>query len=544
MGNNHNLKGNTEKPPGFQISAKPILEGDEPSSEIAGKYASASGDHTARGEIGELPRSYGENVIFLVAQEPLRLFTYWDLDIGSHPGGPAVIRCIQSASGKLELEFEVPFEIRNWYIPVGQSGISYFVEIGFYRNGEWNLLGRSQQATTPRSQVSSDENFSFATLPLDTAFSALLASLPPQVRNHPDLMRHLANIQRAQSGVAVSRASVPSINEEAFRLLKSILGDQLMLNMLAASQDSASLSSAIHARLSEMLSSESSSEMLARFQALSGESSLFSGVVKFESLSSETLSSWTESLLSWTYAARHAAASEWLTSWGVAAAGAESSGIGAASSWFEIFASSWAQAAESASSSGSLSSWNLTENQAALTSWFQAALSSWATAAQSSWTGAELSSWSGSESSSWSEARLSSWFSESMTSWTAESLSSWTKQLLSNWENSESGSWSAAASGSAREFYMHVNAELIFYGGTHPDAKVTIDGKPVELGKDGTFHYHFVFPDGTYDIPIVAVSPDGIETRKAILHFERSTAREGKVDSTGQPPLAAPMGKK
>ena len=111
-------------------------------------------------------------------------------------------------------------------------------------------------------------------------------------------------------------------------------------------------------------------------------------------------------------------------------------------------------------------------------------------------------------------------------------------------------SWGPGASWSAqpfsrptqRGFFMHVNAELIFYGGTQPDAKVTIDGQEIALRPDGSFHYHFVFPDGAYEIPIVATSPDGQETRRAVLRFERVTAREGDVSATAQPLMQRPMG--
>jgi hypothetical protein len=97
----------------------------------------------------------------------------------------------------------------------------------------------------------------------------------------------------------------------------------------------------------------------------------------------------------------------------------------------------------------------------------------------------------------------------------------------------------------AREFFMHVNAEVIFYGGTHPDATVWINGEPVPLRPDGTFRYHFVFPDGAYEIPIVARSPDGVEHRSATLVFKRDTAREGEVGHTAQPEyLGPPMGQK
>jgi hypothetical protein len=96
-------------------------------------------------------------------------------------------------------------------------------------------------------------------------------------------------------------------------------------------------------------------------------------------------------------------------------------------------------------------------------------------------------------------------------------------------------SWSAQPFSKPREFFMHVNAEVIFYGGTHPDAKVTIDGKKIKLNPDGTFRYHFKFPDGNYEIPVIAISPDKVETRSATLKFERATARKGDVGHTAQP---------
>lgn len=107
-------------------------------------------------------------------------------------------------------------------------------------------------------------------------------------------------------------------------------------------------------------------------------------------------------------------------------------------------------------------------------------------------------------------------------------------------------SWSTQPYSKPREFFMHVNAEVIFYGGTHPDAEVTIDGKKIALNPDGSFRFHFKFPDGEYDIPIVATSPDKVETRTATLSFRRATARKGDVGHTAQPKELPkkPMGKK
>ncbi|MEQ1860018.1 MAG: DUF4912 domain-containing protein [Chthoniobacteraceae bacterium] len=109
-------------------------------------------------------------------------------------------------------------------------------------------------------------------------------------------------------------------------------------------------------------------------------------------------------------------------------------------------------------------------------------------------------------------------------------------------------SWSAQPFGARveRGFFMHVNAEIIFYGGTHPDATVWIDGKQVRLNPDGTFRYHTRLPDGDWRIPVVAQSPDKIEQRSATLSFKRGTQRTGEVGATAQPQELAsePMGRK
>ncbi len=108
-------------------------------------------------------------------------------------------------------------------------------------------------------------------------------------------------------------------------------------------------------------------------------------------------------------------------------------------------------------------------------------------------------------------------------------------------------SWSAQPFSVKRErgFYMHVNAEIIFYGGTHPDATVWIDGKEIRLGPDGTFRYHFTLPDGDFAIPVIARSPDRVEERSATLSFVRGTGRTGEVGATAQPAELSPLiGKK
>jgi hypothetical protein len=95
--------------------------------------------------------------------------------------------------------------------------------------------------------------------------------------------------------------------------------------------------------------------------------------------------------------------------------------------------------------------------------------------------------------------------------------------------------------GGKRGFRFEVNAELIVYGATEPDAEVTIGGRRIRLRPDGSFAYRFALPDGRYELPIAATSADALERRTADLTFSRGSEYQGGVgthpqDSTLQPP--------
>ena len=114
----------------------------------------------------------------------------------------------------------------------------------------------------------------------------------------------------------------------------------------------------------------------------------------------------------------------------------------------------------------------------------------------------------------------------------------------------EMGSWSGAVSsfsspfGAGMErkkgFWFNVNAELIIYGATEPDATVTIGGRQIKLRADGSFSYRFILPDGRYDLPAVATSSDGTDSRAAALKFSRSTEYRGEVQQHPQDPALKP----
>jgi uncharacterized protein len=120
----------------------------------------------------------------------------------------------------------------------------------------------------------------------------------------------------------------------------------------------------------------------------------------------------------------------------------------------------------------------------------------------------------------------------------SDEITEWLRRRLR--EETSSGMFSlsspmGASFGKRRGFWFNVNAELIVYGETEPDARVVVDGREIRLAPNGTFRFHFALPDGLYHIPMSATSADGQDTRKADLSFERTTQKEGVVGAVPHP---------
>jgi hypothetical protein len=91
-----------------------------------------------------------------------------------------------------------------------------------------------------------------------------------------------------------------------------------------------------------------------------------------------------------------------------------------------------------------------------------------------------------------------------------------------------------------RSFWFNVNAELVVYGATEPDATVTLGDRIIKLRPDGTFSFRFALPDGDYSLPAAAYSADGVEGRQAHLQFTRRTDYQGQVGTHPQDQALAP----
>lgn len=116
----------------------------------------------------------------------------------------------------------------------------------------------------------------------------------------------------------------------------------------------------------------------------------------------------------------------------------------------------------------------------------------------------------------------------------------------------EAGGVSSAAlmvgqPGPRRGFWFNVNAELVIYGATEPDAALTVAGRRVRLRQDGSFSLRFALPDGEYGLRVEAVSKGGDDGRSAALDFSRRSEYAGAVgvhpqDARLRPPQGEHVG--
>lgn len=459
-------------------------------------------------DLGSLPHTYGEEFIFLVAQDPNWLFTYWDIDISRHPGGPCFLR-VEEASGFLEKEIEVSFETRNWYIPVSKAGGSYSVEIGFQRQGKWNPIARSPIITTPRDRFSESTAFDFATLPMHISFQRLVESVSHSFASSEELLPALVKLQQSLPANISSGFPLEARDRE---ILQALLGSEILAGLSSGRWNSEELHSAISQRLRESLSSaeveaffsrlpqwnsesaifsglqklsaelESSSlmgseafrELLSRFQQLHAQSSLFSGFQKlFTELSGSSSTMGSEAFAGLFSRIQQLRTESSLFSGfqKLTSELAESSALMGSSSFAgllsrlkqlqmesSLFSGFQRLSVEVSSSATQLSSAAFTELLAVnLSSWLTGFVTSWG-AGGASETLPRLfasSSWSGSELSSASEfaarAALSSWLAESGSSWKGGEISMEALAAISSWSSEimagqgfAASSWSAS----------------------------------------------------------------------------------------------------
>lgn len=105
-----------------------------------------------------------------------------------------------------------------------------------------------------------------------------------------------------------------------------------------------------------------------------------------------------------------------------------------------------------------------------------------------------------------------------------------------------SGSWSSTnlyglnKASPVKGFWCRVNTDLVIHGSAEPHSRVTIQGQPVALRKDGSFSLRLALPAGTQTITVEVTSPDGkkSQTLTPVVHLGWSGSINGEGASRRQ----------
>lgn len=300
MGNSSNeqsanpLQGEkVKKPAPFALSAQPTVGGADPGEEHkfevapqapAAPAAQAGAPAPAYEDLGELPSSYQDDTLFLVARDPRWLFAYWDFDWAKYPasamrgGHSQFFLKINTAEGRQETIQEIAPEARNWYVPVSSPDTLYLAEIGFFaRDGGWVSVITSGAARTPADALAEGAAAEFATVPAHLSFERMLELVHQQMEEGESLLEAVARITGEGRKLAFQSGQAPAWSDEQRAILAALLGNSLLDRM---GLGSAELDQLLRKQLLERLHSESASGLSGGLGGLlaPGVSSLFSGV--------------------------------------------------------------------------------------------------------------------------------------------------------------------------------------------------------------------------------------------------------------------------
>jgi hypothetical protein len=202
---------------------------------------------------GELPRFYGQPVLFGIARDPSTLFVYWEIDWPklfeeNMPVDRTVYLRVSQNNSSTEFRVAVEPFAGHHYVSVSEARAVYRIELGYeMAAGVWNCVASSNEIATPPDDVFSSADIEIATVPFHLSFQHMIdrvrastggdklvdvvSRLQARADNDNDLTKEEHELLRAiesgsAGGNAAQRARLRKF-EEVFasrRKIKSMLG--------------------------------------------------------------------------------------------------------------------------------------------------------------------------------------------------------------------------------------------------------------------------------------------------------------------------------
>jgi hypothetical protein len=154
-------------------------------------------------DLGELPESYGQSRVFLIARDPHWFYAYWDFartrldEARASARDRQLFLHIVEPGGSCIQQIAVPQDARNWFVYVGRPGIELVAELGYFdAGGQFQAIGRSAPARAPRDTPSEKLEARFVTIPMSMSFRELVDLVAGQRHEDEELADTLARLQQ------------------------------------------------------------------------------------------------------------------------------------------------------------------------------------------------------------------------------------------------------------------------------------------------------------------------------------------------------------
>jgi hypothetical protein len=218
-----NVRSEHERHPGstvFVVSNRPLVP------EEARKQTS-SDDYE---NLGELPNSYGQPILFGMARDPQTLFVYWEIDwkklfADKPPVDRKAYLFVTSADGSEKIRVAVEPLERNHLVAVSQTRTTYRIELGYYEPGEnWRSVITADSIPIPPNDVSKSGNVEVATIPFHLSFHQIIEALRGVKFDPEALSTMIARLQKALDDSGAG--AMPQLEGDALRAIESTLTEK------------------------------------------------------------------------------------------------------------------------------------------------------------------------------------------------------------------------------------------------------------------------------------------------------------------------------
>jgi hypothetical protein len=178
----------------------------------------------------DLPRSYGQSIVFAMARDPETLFVYWDIDwpqvfAAAAPANRKVYLRLQDDAGAEVNLIAVEPMSRNCEVAV-QPGSSYCVDLGYFDQIQaWRSVGVSGLVQTPTNKMGALSPGDYALVPFHITFQRLTELFRATRVDEGSLIQSLTRLQEKSLHPEEYGALAPE-EREVYRAMKASVSER------------------------------------------------------------------------------------------------------------------------------------------------------------------------------------------------------------------------------------------------------------------------------------------------------------------------------